>query len=1082
MLKGKSEPVPIYRLVSPKFTPQTLRGLPGLRSRLVGREDEQSRLQQALDALTKRQGSRIAIVGEAGIGKSRLIAELRQTMPENTTWVEGRALSYTTQMSFFLARQLLINMIGLSTDAPLSQIDTALRTSVETVIPDAASMVYPMLARMLDLPLTAEATTYFEDIMPQGIRIRMLQAYTAFVRAHAQNTPLVLVWEDLHWADPSSLALLEVLFSLADEVPLMLVLVLRGEESAALNLVHHAQTTIENGFIVFKLAPLSSTHSEALLDNLIGVDPVLTTIRKIILNKAEGNAFFIEELIRSLIDAGIMILEDDRIRTTPQLESLRGVDIPPTLQGVIAARIDRLTPLDKQTLQTASVIGRLFQRSILAHLHEHETDVSLDQPLLHLLQRELIRQREEDAYIFKHVITQNVAYGTLLLEQRKRLHRRTAEAIEHMFPKKLDELASTVAYHYRNAEMPEQSLPYLLRAAERSGMAYANDEAIALYRTALEQLEHMSFTSEQARRDMSVDICEKLGSVLLLIGQRDEARLIFQRGLNLLEPHDFVTTARLNRLLAASWIQNRLKDEAEHCLQLAQSALENETGAHSATWWNEYIELGLEKLWFMYWFFQEQHLMRELVDQLEANITRDGTPNQRSKYYRCRTLYELARCNWYQPDEQVLRLIEQGVAIAKSGASLPELCFAMFTRAFVHLWRDELEIALAQFLETIPVAERCGDSERLVLGVNYAAITYRRLKCVDETELFARRTFTLATEAKMPIYAGIAMGNLAWVQLQREEFANVEATAREGLTRTQPPFPVLWATVLPLVAVLHQRRETTESVILLPILTSFTLAFQDWNLLSPPEWIGLANFQEMFADAAFWSALRYTLTFIVLYIPSVFILALGLAVLLNQNMRGVLVVRTATFLPVVASWVVVSLIWKWIFNPQYGLINPILNLVGIQAPAWLFEPGAALVAIVITSVWKDLGYVAVMYLGGLQAINDTFYEAAKIDGANPRQQFFRITLPLLTPTMFFVLIILLINSFQVFDQVWLMPMRDSAADRQVEVLVTEVVKNAFSYNRMGYASAMSWVLFALIFVITFVQLRMQKRWVYYESE
>lgn len=270
--------------------------------------------------------------------------------------------------------------------------------------------------------------------------------------------------------------------------------------------------------------------------------------------------------------------------------------------------------------------------------------------------------------------------------------------------------------------------------------------------------------------------------------------------------------------------------------------------------------------------------------------------------------------------------------------------------------------------------------------------------------------------------------------------------------------------------------------IVLPILTSFTLAFQDWNLLSPPEWIGLANFQEMFADDAFWGALRYTLQFIAFYIPTVFVLALGLAVLLNQKLRGVLVVRTATFLPVVASWVVVSLIWKWIFNPQYGLINPVLAGLGVQAPAWLFDPGSALIAIVITSVWKDLGYIAVMYLGGLQAINDTLYEAARIDGANGRQQFFRITLPLLTPTMFFVLIILLINSFQVFDQVWLMPMRDSAADRQVEVLVTEVVKNAFSYNRMGYASAMSWVLFALIFLITFVQLRLQKRWVYYESE
>ncbi|MBL8134444.1 MAG: sugar ABC transporter permease [Anaerolineae bacterium] len=270
--------------------------------------------------------------------------------------------------------------------------------------------------------------------------------------------------------------------------------------------------------------------------------------------------------------------------------------------------------------------------------------------------------------------------------------------------------------------------------------------------------------------------------------------------------------------------------------------------------------------------------------------------------------------------------------------------------------------------------------------------------------------------------------------------------------------------------------------VVLPILSSFWMAFQDWNLLSPPEFVGVANFQELFADPAFWSALRYTLGFILLYIPLVFVLALAVAVLLNQKLRGVLIVRTATYLPVVASWVVVSLIWKWIFNPLYGLINPPLGALGIQAPAWLFEPGGALVAIVLTSVWKDLGYIAVLILGGLQAIDETLYEAARIDGANGVQRFFRVTLPLLTPTLFFVVIILLINSFQVFDQVWLMPMRDSAADRQVETIVTEVVKNAFSYNRMGYASAISWVLFVIIFAITFVQLRLQKRWVHYDAE
>lgn len=270
--------------------------------------------------------------------------------------------------------------------------------------------------------------------------------------------------------------------------------------------------------------------------------------------------------------------------------------------------------------------------------------------------------------------------------------------------------------------------------------------------------------------------------------------------------------------------------------------------------------------------------------------------------------------------------------------------------------------------------------------------------------------------------------------------------------------------------------------ILIPILTSVWLSFQDWNLLSPPEFIGLANFQELVNDASFWQALQYTLGYILLYLPAAFVLGLGLALLLNQKLRGVVIVRTATFLPVVASWVVVSLIWKWIFNPQYGLINYGLSLLGISGPAWLFDANTALYALVITSVWKDLGYVAVLYLGGLQSISPIYYEASQIDGASAWQRLWFITLPLLTPTMFFIVIILLINSFQVFDQFWLMPMRDSAADRQVEAIVTAVVKNAFSYNRMGYASAMSMVLFALIFIVTFVQLRLQNRWVHYESE
>ena len=270
--------------------------------------------------------------------------------------------------------------------------------------------------------------------------------------------------------------------------------------------------------------------------------------------------------------------------------------------------------------------------------------------------------------------------------------------------------------------------------------------------------------------------------------------------------------------------------------------------------------------------------------------------------------------------------------------------------------------------------------------------------------------------------------------------------------------------------------------IILPIISSLWYAFNDWNLLSAPEYVGLANFEELAGDDRFWRALGYTLTFIALYVPLVFIFGLVLAIFLNQKLKGMLVIRTATFLPVVASWVVVSIIWKWIFNPSFGLINYGLGLLGITGPAWLFEPTTALYAVVITSVWKDIGYIALLYLGGLQAISETYYEAARIDGAGRWQIIRQITLPLLSPTMFFVLITLLINYFQMFEQVWLMPMRDSAADRQLEVVVTEIVNNAFRYSRMGYASAMSWVLFVIIFIITFVQLRLQKRWVYYETD
>jgi multiple sugar transport system permease protein len=258
-----------------------------------------------------------------------------------------------------------------------------------------------------------------------------------------------------------------------------------------------------------------------------------------------------------------------------------------------------------------------------------------------------------------------------------------------------------------------------------------------------------------------------------------------------------------------------------------------------------------------------------------------------------------------------------------------------------------------------------------------------------------------------------------------------------------------------------------------PLLASLVLTLFAWDLLTPPRFVGLENFTRMFADRTFWAALRHTLAFIAGYVPLVTVLALGLALALNVPRRGIAAIRTMFFLPVVSSWVAVALLWSWLFNPKYGLVNYLLSLLGLAGPGWLFDPSWAMVAIVLTSVWKDLGFVLVLFLAGLQAIPGDYYEAASLDGAGRFQQLRYVTLPLLAPTMFFVTVISLINSFQVFDQVWVMTEGGPAG--ATSVLVEQVVRHAFSYGEMGYAAAISWVLFALVFGVTLLQFRLQRR-------
>ena len=265
----------------------------------------------------------------------------------------------------------------------------------------------------------------------------------------------------------------------------------------------------------------------------------------------------------------------------------------------------------------------------------------------------------------------------------------------------------------------------------------------------------------------------------------------------------------------------------------------------------------------------------------------------------------------------------------------------------------------------------------------------------------------------------------------------------------------------------------------IPVGAAFVLAFYDYDLLLGASWAGLENFRELFTvDRVFRAALFNTVYFTAVSVPLSVVLGLATAILVNQALRGVVIFRSIFLLPYVTVTVALSLVWKWLYLPDIGLINSVLGTVGIDGPAWLTSQTWAMPALILMSVWKGFGYNMVIFLAGLQGIPDHLYDAAKVDGATAWRRFLNVTLPLLSPTTFFVVVISVISSFQVFDQALIMT--NGGPGTATTTLVLYIYQKGFQSFDMGYAAAVALVLFAVIFVFTVVQFLFQRRWVTYE--
>jgi predicted ATPase/class 3 adenylate cyclase len=509
-VKGKSTPIKTYRVLHAKSKPGHLRGLEGLSSPLVGRDEPLALLKDRLQELDRGTGSVVAVLGEAGLGKSTLIATLSKSDEgSGHLWLRGDSLSYTRSISYYPWRQIIRQAIGAQEEDSPAQVRHKLGYVCDCCTLPGGDL--PFLEAMLAVE-SEESAKVVMGFQGEALTQRMIDASRGFLCGLAMENRLVVIFEDLHWADEASLNLLLNTVDLIPAQAILFICMSRPDPaSAGWKSIQKLHEQLKVGLYSIELSPLQVKQTETLLKNLLGLKELPGAIRDLIIDKAEGNPFFVEEIIRSLMETKQIVRENSHWRAVS--ESAK-ITLPNTLRGVLSARIDRLPETSKHVLQNAAVIGRSFDLRVLGlltHLNEE-----LATQIGFLTEASLIESLQNE-YVFRHVLIQEAAYESILIKTRAELHRQIGEIMEDLHADRIEEFAPLLAYHYFAAK-DARSLKYDILAGENAARLYANAEAATHFRRALDVARRMDTDQRQIKYFFS-----ELGRVLELGGRYEEA-------------------------------------------------------------------------------------------------------------------------------------------------------------------------------------------------------------------------------------------------------------------------------------------------------------------------------------------------------------------------------------------------------------------------------------------------------------------------------------------------------------------------------------------------------------------------------
>ena len=506
-VKGKTDSVQVYKLLSLKERPEKLHRLSGVRAELIGRNVEMAQLKEAVENLQKGDGKIFSIFGDAGTGKSRLLRELRASLDlDRIQWFEGHAYAYAQNIPYFPLIDLLNSVFQIDESDLPKTLKNKLESGITNLVGNEQDVI-PFVGSLYALTYSK-----LDDVNPELWKARLKSAIKTILSALARKAPTVFCLEDLHWADPSSVEILRYLVSEIREPAVVLCAYRPTFSLFTSNQLHGINTVFQD----IRLEDLSPSNAQHMLELLLNTKDTPSDLQRFVQNKAEGNPFYLEELVNSLIESGTLIQDNGIWKST---RSIQESEISSTIHGVISGRLDRLRTEDKRVLQEASVIGRAFLYDILKKV----TDLKekCDMCLSSLERMDLIKTKSLDPeleYIFKHALTQEVTYNGLLKKEREEIHERIAQVIEEVFHDRLPEFYETLAFHYGRSQSGVKAVEYLVKAGKKSLARYSVEEAHQYFKEAYEILQTKTEKSK-TEKTAFIDMLNDWGYVYYFLGK-----------------------------------------------------------------------------------------------------------------------------------------------------------------------------------------------------------------------------------------------------------------------------------------------------------------------------------------------------------------------------------------------------------------------------------------------------------------------------------------------------------------------------------------------------------------------------------